>query len=269
MKAYDYKFDRTKKLRVNELGAFDTDTALDFTLRLILPHGMEVHSAAMGIHRDAWNTGHTEFLTFPMRPVPGEGCVSDWLLELDPRRDLPSEEGAEGLYYYHYAVQLADGSCFVFGGERPTELDALSNYVGERQLLLYRPDFHASSRFREGLVYHIFVDRFAKSGKAKAKPGTVLDPDWDNGTPQFGEYPGSQVPNNVFFGGDLPGITGKISFVFLVQSLPISLRLPTPLPSSPASRASSTTSRPSACGRSISPPCSRRRPTTNTTRATT
>ncbi len=213
MKAYEYKFDRTKKLRVNELGAFDADTALDFTLRLILPHGMEVHSAAMGIHRDAWNTGHTEFLTFPMRPVPGEGGVSDWLLELDPRRDLPSEEGAEGLYYYHYAVQLADGSCFVFGGERPTELDALSNYVGERQLLLYRPDFHASSRFREGLVYHIFVDRFAKSGKAKAKPGTVLDPDWEGGTPQFGEYPGSQVPNNVFFGGDLPGITDKLDYI--------------------------------------------------------
>ncbi|MBR4185621.1 MAG: glycoside hydrolase family 13 protein [Clostridia bacterium] len=213
MKAYEYKFDRTKKLRVNELGAFDADVSLDFTLRLILPHGARVHAAAMGIHRDAWNTGHTEFLTFPMRPVPGEGDVSDWLLTLDFARDLASEDGAEGLYYYHYAVQLADGSCFVFGGERPTELDALSNYVGERQLLLYRPDFHASSRFREGLVYHIFVDRFAKSGRAKAKPGAVLDPDWDGGTPQFGEYPGAQVANNVFFGGDLAGITGKLDYI--------------------------------------------------------
>ena len=213
MKAYEYKFDRTKKLRVNELGAFDADVSLDFTLRLFLPHGARVHAAAMGIHRDAWNTGHTEFLTFPMRPVPGEGDVSDWLLTLDFARDLASEDGAEGLYYYHYAVQLADGSCFVFGGERPTELDALSNYVGERQLLLYRPGFHASSRFREGLVYHIFVDRFAKSGRAKAKPGAVLDPDWDGGTPQFGEYPGAQVANNVFFGGDLAGITGKLDYI--------------------------------------------------------
>ncbi|MBQ4193719.1 MAG: glycoside hydrolase family 13 protein [Clostridia bacterium] len=213
MKAYEYKFDRTKKLRVNELGAFPADSVLDFTLRLVLPHGTGVHSAAMGIHRDAWNTGHTEFLTFPMRPVPGEGDVSDWLLTLDPVRDLAPEDGNEGLYYYHYAVQLDDGTCFVFGGERPTELDALSNYVGERQLLIHRPDFHASARFREGLVYHIFVDRFAKSGKVHVKPGAVLDPDWDNGTPQYGEYPGAEVANNVFFGGDLAGITEKLDYI--------------------------------------------------------
>ena len=215
MKAYEYKLDRTKKLRVNELGAFPADIRLDLTLRLVLPHGIAVHSAALGIHRDAWNTGHTEFLTFPMRQTAGEGDVSDWILALDPAHDLmrSGEDGAEGLYYYHYAVQLTDGSCYVFGGERPTELDALSGYVGERQLLLYRPDFHASARFREGLVYHIFVDRFAKSGRAKVKPGAILDPDWEGGTPQYGPYPGAEVPNNVFFGGDLDGITEKLDYI--------------------------------------------------------
>ncbi len=78
MKAYEFKFDRRKKLRVNELGAFAADTEMEFTLRLALSAGQSVHSAAMGIHRDAWNTGETGFLTFPMRPLPGEGNVYDW-----------------------------------------------------------------------------------------------------------------------------------------------------------------------------------------------
>ncbi len=212
MKAYEFKFDRRKKLRVNELGAFAADTEMEFTLRLALSAGQSVHSAAMGIHRDAWNTGETEFLTFPMRPLPGEGNVYDWTLTLDFASDLNPADG-EGLYYYHYAVQLGDGSCFVFGGERPTELDILDNYIGERQLLLYRPDFKASSRFASGPVYHIFVDRFAKAGTVTPKPGAVLDEDWDGGIPQFGEYPGAEVANNVFFGGNLRGITEKLDYI--------------------------------------------------------
>ena len=210
--AKETKLDRKEKLRVNELGAFPSDSELDFTLSLTLPHGRAVHSAAMGIHRDAWNSGETEFLTFPMRPLPGEGNRHDWILTLDMARDLTPRNG-EGLYYYHYAVQLDDGSAYVFGGERPTELEPLDNYVGERQLLLYRPDFTASERFRAGLCYHIFVDRFAKAGQVKAKPGAVLDPDWENGIPQYGEYPGAEVPNNVFFGGNLRGITEKLDYI--------------------------------------------------------
>ena len=147
-----------------------------------------------------------------MRPLPGEGTVFDWTLCLDLQAELSPEAG-EGLYYYHYAVQLGDGSCCVFGGERPTELEVLDNYCGERQLLLYRPDFVTSRRLTEGPVYHIFVDRFASSGKAGAKPGAMIDPDWDGGIPQFGEYPGAEVPNNVFFGGDLCGITEKLDYI--------------------------------------------------------
>ena len=41
----------------------------------------------------------------------------------------------------------------------------------------------------------------------------MIDPDWDGGIPQFGEYPGAEVPNNVFFGGDLCGITEKLDYI--------------------------------------------------------
>ncbi len=45
------------------------------------------------------------------------------------------------------------------------------------------------------------------------KPGAVLDEDWDGGIPQFGEYPGAEVANNVFFGGNLRGITEKLDYI--------------------------------------------------------
>jgi hypothetical protein len=31
----------------------------------------------------------------------------------------------------------------------------------------------------------------------------VLDPDWENGIPQFAKNPGDPLKNNVFFGGNL------------------------------------------------------------------
>ncbi|MBR4206805.1 MAG: glycoside hydrolase family 13 protein [Clostridia bacterium] len=212
MRAREYKFDVKRKLRVNELGAFRANSVIRFALELSDDARIAVHSAAMVIHRDAWNTGNTTYEAFALEEQPGDGTTALYSLTLDFEKDIDPENG-EGLYYYHYAVQLADGSCFVIGGEKPVELDFLSHYVGERQLLLYRPDFTVSRRFKEGTVYHIFVDRFARSGKCPVKQGAVYDPDWENGTPQYAEYQGADVANNVFFGGDLYGVTQKLDYI--------------------------------------------------------
>ena len=55
-----------------------------------------------------------------------------------------------------------------------------------------------------GIIYHIFVDRFNKSGRITPKPGTVVDDDWRT-IPEYPLYPGAPIKNNHFYGGTLWG----------------------------------------------------------------
>ena len=83
--------------------------------------------------------------------------------------------------------------------------------VYKRQI--YGSALHVPEKLKGAVIYHIFVDRFRRSGKCGVKDGAVLDPDWNGGIPQYGEYPGADVKNNVFFGGDLWGIAEKLDYI--------------------------------------------------------
>jgi len=91
------------------------------------------------------------------------------------------------------------------GGERPTTLTQLIDFVGERQLLLYDDGYKTSESFTRGIVYQIFVDRFKRSGRCGVRSDAILNEDWSGGIPQYAEYPGAPLLNNMFFGGDLYG----------------------------------------------------------------
>ncbi len=64
-----------------------------------------------------------------------------------------------------------------------------------------------------GLIYHIFVDRFARAGVVTAKPGAFLRGDWHGQITQYPENPGDYVENNEFFGGNLAGVTKKLDYI--------------------------------------------------------
>lgn len=136
-----------------------------------------------------------------------------------------------GLFYYHYLVKTADGD-LTLGGEGVRELETIENGIGERQVLVYDSSYKTSKSFAKGVVYHIFVDRFKRSGRCGVKNGAELNEDWDNGIPQYGEYPGAEVSNNVFFGGDLYGIAEKLDYIAALGTKtiylsPVLTRIPT------------------------------------------
>ena len=64
-----------------------------------------------------------------------------------------------------------------------------------------------------GIIYHIFIDRFKSSGKCPKKDYAIMNEDWENGIPQFADYPGGYVENNMFFGGDLYGVIEKLDYI--------------------------------------------------------
>ena len=80
------------------------------------------------------------------------------------------------------------------------------------QILIYENN-ETADLFGGGVVYHIFVDRFFKSGENKKRTDAVYIDDWDNGKPEYAENSGDFLPNNSFFGGNLDGVTQKLDYI--------------------------------------------------------
>ncbi len=202
----EYKQELTGGRDVSLFGAFARDQRLRFMLQILGDE--DVRAVEMVIHGDGWNTGVSEYRRLPF--VRGAADIFEREVDFE---ELSRLSGGEGLLYYHYAVET-DGGTMHFGGENPTELSLLgADFAGERQLLLTRPGYRTSQGFREGIVYHIFVDRFRSSGRCPVKAGAEINRDWTEGIPQYGEYPGADVKNNVFFGGDLWGVVEKLDYI--------------------------------------------------------
>ncbi|MBR7098773.1 MAG: glycoside hydrolase family 13 protein, partial [Clostridia bacterium] len=82
------------------------------------------------------------------------------------------------------------------------------------RLLIYRADFAPPAWFAGGVMYHVFPDRFCRGeGKVALRPGAVLDENWDGGIPQYAQKAGDKLENNVFFGGNLWGVTEKLDYL--------------------------------------------------------
>ena len=205
------KFD-TKEMRdVSLFGAFPSGGTVRFLLKA--DRNIKPVSAEMVIHADGWNSGKTVLHKLAFERQKSGYSYIEFAREIrfDELLSLCGLEN-DGLFYYHYNIKTENGEVTV-GGESPTELTEIRNFIGERQLLIHADDYRTSAGFTEGIVYHVFVDRFRSSGRCAVKSGAELDPDWENGIPQYGEYPGAEVANNVFFGGDLYGVIEKLDYI--------------------------------------------------------
>ncbi len=210
------KHDGARELSL--FGAFSHGARLTFSVTG--ENAEAVQAVTMVIHGDGWGREATLWKEYPLT---GRGTL--WAVELsmaDLCRDLfPGETAADGLFYYHYRVETENDTLY-FGGEEPESLVPLTEFQGERQLFVYSEDYTPPQGFGDGIIYHIFVDRFAQSrepgsGECRSfrnkKATAETNPDWENGIPQFGAFPGDQIPNNVFFGGDLWGIAEKLDYI--------------------------------------------------------
>jgi len=66
--------------------------------------------------------------------------------------------------------------------------------------------------FYGGIIYQIFVDRFAKHGEPIKKEGAFLA-SYEHGIPEYPEYPGAELKNNTFYGGNLYGVIDKLDYI--------------------------------------------------------
>lgn len=118
----------------------------------------------------------------------------------------------EGLYFYHFWYE-SYGTPHVIcrdGYNRPLMDD------GNRwQITVTDKDFYVDEAYAGKIMYQIFPDRFAKSGKNSA--AGKIQPYWlhmdTSECPEFRPDANGEILNNDFYGGNLRGITEKLEYI--------------------------------------------------------
>lgn len=185
-------------------GAFSRRTLLTFSLQI--PRNLGICEAFLRIAPDG---DVAEEL--PLRFSSSDCGKDTYSVKLSLEKLCRNEPS--GLFYYDFRLQCGEKTLFT--SEKDVTHFSLSENEGKRsRLLVFEDGFETPDWFHGGVIYHIFVDRFARgSFTIPVRDDAVLNEDWESGVPQYGEYPGAFVPNNMFFGGNLIGIREKLDYI--------------------------------------------------------
>ena len=201
MRLFEEKYETGEKPTL--LGAFECGKRVDFVLKIPRENGTV--SVKMDIRADGLLRDFSK--TVPLLWTSLDGSYDVYRFTLDT-----SELGV-GLYYYKYEVTSFGGKEYYASRGHGGKLERLSSDDGLMQLIVFESTKNTPEWLYGGIIYHIFVDRFRKSGKCAPKDYAIMNDDWEGGIPQFADKPGGYVENNMFFGGDLYGVIEKLDYI--------------------------------------------------------
>lgn len=122
-----------------------------------------------------------------------------------------------GVYNYRFEGEYADGSLAFFG--RDYDGTAIQgDWLPEWQLTVTKLDYKTPNWAKQGVIYQIFADRFAKEGDVNFAKRGRLHADWYE-RPDIAED-GKDYRADDFFGGNLKGIISKLDYL---ESLGVTL----------------------------------------------
>lgn len=118
----------------------------------------------------------------------------------------------KGIYFFNIRLKTSLGD--VFGVENNREI-IFSKEKPYKAFQLTVSDFkyNAPAEQYGGVIYHVFVDRFHRAKNSGIKNGTYIIDDWYAPIPEYPKYPGANIKNNYFYGGDLWGIADKLDYI--------------------------------------------------------
>lgn len=193
---------------VSDLGALPYGTKVN--IELAVSRRIGASGAVLRICRDGEGD-----LDIPLEFCRTDNLSDVFCLSLDTE-ELCGDTG-EGLFYYEFL--LLRGTHTLFTDSYNNKDFHLEEKPGVRfRLLVYEKDFTTPEAFGRGVMYQIFTDRFFKGESDEArsievKDGAILNNDWAKGIPQFAEYAGAPLKNNMFFGGNLWGVAEKLDYL--------------------------------------------------------
>lgn len=139
-----------------------------------------------------------------------------------------------GLFFYRFSIDTPWGEFYTrrrdrFEDKKNSSSSAFGNAVYEIPLLIsestdaYDEILHpltvyssirkGAKRLEGAVIYHVFVDRFARGKRIYHREGTPYESDWENGIPEFSLKPGDSFPNNTHFGGSIEGIIDHLDYI--------------------------------------------------------
>ena len=114
-----------------------------------------------------------------------------------------------GLYFYHFEIHNEE-QIYRVGSD--VDLHALLGKGSDWQLTV-TGDVYAPTALDGGVMYEIMPDRFFIGGERRmTKSYAVYRDDWD-GVPEFRADANGKIRNEDFFGGNLKGITKKLTYL--------------------------------------------------------
>ncbi len=123
-----------------------------------------------------------------------------------------------GLFYYQ--LLFVRGADTLFTDSINNVDFKLTRHGGARfRLLIHEVGYTVPAWFGAGVMYHVFVDRFfcgegaVDLQKGRGNRPAILNSDWEHGIPQYPDYPGAHLANNMFFGGNLWGVADKLDYL--------------------------------------------------------
>lgn len=185
-------------------GAFSIDDKLRISMRL--PRGLGAYGVVLRINKDG-----EDYRDMPLSFADIEGSFEVYSIELDMRELCLPDSSA--LFFYEFLILRGEKTLFT-NSINNKDFELLYHSYCKFSLLVYSSDYHAKEWFGKGIMYHIFVDRFAKGEiKPFSRDDIEINEDWEHGIPQYAKVQGERLENNMFFGGNLKGISDKMDYI--------------------------------------------------------
>ena len=184
-------------------GAFSVND--DIRFRIVVPTNMGTQGVVMRINRDG-----EDYWDIPLTLASFELGREEYIIELNMRHlcgPVPA------LFFYEFLFLRGTRTLFT---SSVNNFDFELSYYSESKfsLLVYEDYFKEKEWFGRGIMYHVFVDRFAKGEIAPFyRDDYIMNDDWYHGVPQYTKNPGDKLKNNMFFGGNLKGIEDKLDYL--------------------------------------------------------
>ncbi len=194
---------------VSRFGAFACGTIL--TLTVTCPRTLGATAVVLRLARDGACEKDTPFAYVSSDPLT---LTDRYELSLDTA--ALCGEASDGLFYYRLLF-VRNADTLFSDSINNVDFTLVSHGGTPFRLLIHTPEFSPPAWFGEGVMYHVFVDRFCRGeGDCHRRTGDrapEINPDWEGGIPQYAPYPGASLSNHVHFGGNLWGVREKLDYL--------------------------------------------------------
>ena len=204
-----YKYDSEGR-DVTAMGAFPKGETLH--LCVTCPRKLGTSAVVLRLNRDGESDRDTPFV-FAGTNLQGIDNYELTLHTAELCGDKPS-----GLFYYE--LLFVRGADTLFSTSiNNVDFSLVSHSAARFRLLVHEANYTVPAWFGGGVMYHVFVDRFfSGDGEVDLQKGrgdrpAILNSDWEHGIPQYPDYPGAPLSNNMFFGGNLWGVADKLDYL--------------------------------------------------------